>query len=180
MGTPAEYLPRPISEAVINALLVDNGFPEAISIASAKVTAEYYAIYRITVPPNTRSAHTDLILRVSGHHLPRIKTENEVGVMSWVSRNTSIPIPDLVAWDASTDNPLTYEYTLLSRVQGDTLSDIYRSLDESQIRLIIDQLIDFLSQLHTHSWHEIGGFEAHRAGRHCRRPSYGRIILATP
>jgi len=169
MGTPANHLPSPLSEDIINELLITIGLPKAILITSPKVTAQYHAIYCIKVPLNDKSLHTDLILRVSGHHLPTIKTENEVGVMSWILQNTSIPIPDLIAFDATTANPLGHEYTLLSHSQGDTLSEIYSSLGEQQIEQILDQLIDILSQLHEHEWEEIGGL---------RRTDQGDIVVA--
>lgn len=157
MGTPADHLPEPIFEDAINDLLLAVGLPKATKIISPKVTAQYHSIYIITVPPNDKSAHTDLVLRVSGHHLPKIKTENEVGVMSWISNNTAIPIPDVVAYDSSVENPIAHEYTLLSRVEGATLSEIYQSLDDQQIGQILDQLADFLTQLHAHEWNAIGG-----------------------
>ena len=164
MGTPADHLPKLISEDEINALLVAVGLPKATKIVSPQVTAEYHSIYMITVPPNDKLIQTELVLRISGHHLPRIKTENEVGVMSWVSKNTTIPIPQVVAYDASTDNPIAHEYTLLSWVEGATLSKIYHSLNDQQITQIIDQLIDILSQLHAHEWNGIGGLKINNQG----------------
>ncbi|KAK3349257.1 hypothetical protein B0T25DRAFT_569905 [Lasiosphaeria hispida] len=68
--------------------------------------------------------------------------------MSWVAKNTTIPIPDVVAYDASTNNPIAHEYTLLFRADGATLSGIYDSLDEEQLGQILDQLANFLTQLH--------------------------------
>jgi aminoglycoside phosphotransferase (APT) family kinase protein len=164
MGTPANHLPGLISEDAINSLLVAAGLPKATKIVSPKVTAQYHTIYMIDLPPNDKSSHTDLVLRVSGHHLPHIKTENEVGVMSWVAKNTTIPIPDVVAYDCSVDNPIAHEYTLLSRVEGATLSEIYQTLDDKQTSQVLDQLIDFLLQLHAHKWGAIGGLNVNMNG----------------
>lgn len=157
MGTPAKHLPGIISDDAINELLAFVGLPKASKILPANVTAEYHSIYIITLPLNNKASHTNLVLRVSGHHLPQIKTANEVGIMSWISKNTTIPIPDVIAYDASVDNPIVHEYTLLSRVKGETLSDIYPTLSEEQISGILDQLIDILGQLHVHEWDAIGG-----------------------
>ena len=109
IGTLAHHLPKPISENAINALLVGIGLPKATGIVSPKVTAQYHSIYMIKLPPSNRSVHTDLVLRISGHHLPQIKTENEVGVMSWISKNTTIPMPNVVAYEASVDNQVAHE-----------------------------------------------------------------------
>ncbi|KAK0710702.1 kinase-like domain-containing protein [Lasiosphaeris hirsuta] len=165
MGGPADALPQPIAEDDIQALLRSKGLPEATKIVSPKVTAEYHAIYFITVTPCDEShGHSELVLRVSGYHLPTIKTRNEIGVMCWLSQNTTIPIPDLIAYDDSADNPAAHEYTLLSRVNGVTFSDVYDSLDDARMTVVLDQLIDFLVQLHTHSWDGIGGIALNEAG----------------
>lgn len=175
MSTPIDYLPEPLSEDTINKLLVSIGLPRASSIVSPKVTAQYHAIYRVKVPPNDKSPHTDLILRVSGNHLPKIKTDNEVGVMSWVSQHTSIPVPDIVAYSAATANPLGHEYTLLSHCKGDTLSEIYPSLTELQLEQILDQLIDVLEELHKHEWYQIGGLRQLKRKRHEKQ---GKIVVS--
>jgi hypothetical protein len=133
MGTPADYLPQPVPDDDINRLLVTLGLPPADCIQRATVTAEYHGVYLITMPPNNLAEHSELLLRVSGHHLPCIKTENGVGVISWVARNTSIPLPALVAYDSTTANPTGHEYTLLERVSGETLFDIYSSLNDTEI-----------------------------------------------
>lgn len=54
--------------------------------------------------------------------------------MLWIS---TIPIPDVVVYDVSVDNPITHEYALLSRARGATLSEIYQSSDDQQICEII-------------------------------------------
>jgi aminoglycoside phosphotransferase (APT) family kinase protein len=84
--------------------------------------------------------------------------------MSWISKYTTIPIPEIVAYAFTVDNPIAHEYTLLSRVEGATLSDIYQTLDEKQISQILDQLIDFLTQLHAHEWDAIGGLNVSKHG----------------
>ena len=164
MAMPANHLPGLISEDAIHSLLVDAGLPKATKIVSPRVIAQYHSIYVINIPPNNKSSHTDLVLRVSGHHLPHIKTENEVAVMSWIAKNTTIPIPDVLAYDCSVDNPIAHEYTLLSRVEGATLSDIYQMLDDQQTSQVLDQLIDFLLQLQAHEWDAIGGLNVNKNG----------------
>jgi thiamine kinase-like enzyme len=176
MATPKDHLPGPISDDAINQLLLSLGLPKALNIVSPEVAAEYHSIYMITVPQNTKISYGKLVLRVSGQHLPRIKTENEVAVMTWVKQNTSIPIPDLVAFDASsTTNAIGHEYTLLSLVEGTALSEKHQSLTEAQINSILDQLADYLSQLHTHSWNTIGGLRLNAAGE----AILGRIVDET-
>ena len=169
MATPKDYLPGPISDDAINQLLLSLGLPKALNIVSPEVAAEYHSIYMITVPQNTKISYEKLVLHVSGQHLPKIKTENEVAVMTWVKQNTSIPIPELVAFDASsTTNSIGHEYTLLSLVEGTALSEKHQSLTEAQISSILDQL-------HAHSWDTIGGLRLNGAGA----AILGRIVDET-
>lgn len=157
MGTPANYLPPPISTDSINALMESIGRPKPVAVTSPNVTAEYHSIYFLTEPTNGDHDEKELVLRVSGPHIPRIKTSNEVAIMRWVSKNTTIPVPHVLSYDTSVDNAIQHEYILLSRAPGDPLSEIYQSLDDAQISDIIDQLIDILVQLHAVEWKAIGG-----------------------
>lgn len=49
--------------------------------------------------------------------------------MSWIAEKATIPVPDVVVYNHSVNNIIAYEYTLLSRVKGKTLSKIYQTLD---------------------------------------------------
>jgi aminoglycoside phosphotransferase len=100
---------------------------------------------------------TELILRVSGNHISNIKTENEAAVLSWLHKKTNIPVPRVVAYDSSIDNALHHEYILMTRESGESLADVYSSLDPTQMISILDHLIDINAELHKHTWSHIGG-----------------------
>ncbi|KAG9496504.1 hypothetical protein J7337_011280 [Fusarium musae] len=158
MSSPAAHLPPPLPEHAIQTLLQALRLPHATSISNPQMTAQYHSVYFLTLLPTELSrGHSELVLRVAGNHLPEIKTANEIGIMTWLSRNTSIPLPEVIAYDATNQNPIAHEYTLLSRIPGVTLSDIYGSLSDKRQNDIIDQLIDFLMQLQAHPWDGIGG-----------------------
>ncbi|CVL05003.1 uncharacterized protein FMAN_12996 [Fusarium mangiferae] len=158
MSSPADHLPLPLPENAINALLETLRLPLATSISNPKTMAQYHSVYFLTLPPTELSrGYSELILRVAGNHIPKIKTMNEIGVMTWVSKNTTIPLPEVIAYDASTRNPIAHEYTLFSRIPGVTLSDIYGSLSDKQQNDILDQLMDFLTQLQAHKFDGLGG-----------------------
>ncbi|MCJ1343479.1 hypothetical protein MMC31_001673 [Peltigera leucophlebia] len=165
MGTPAQYLPGQIDEASIKALMVSIGLPTPLLIVLPPVTAQYHGIYFLTMPHHGQASPRKLVLRVSGNHLPHIKTANEVAILSWIAQNTTIPVPELVSHDATANNPIAHEYTLLTHAPGVTLSDIWQSLDEGEIRSIIDQLINILVQLHAHEWNAIGGLRINEDGQ---------------
>ncbi|KAF5606678.1 uncharacterized protein FSUBG_5864 [Fusarium subglutinans] len=166
MSSPAAHLPLPLPKDAINALLQSLRLPHATSISNPQMTAQYHSIYFLTLPPTELSrGYSELVLRVAGNHLPEIKTANEIGVMTWLSGNTTIPLPEVIAYDASNKNPIAHEYTLLSRVQGVTLSDIYDNLSDEQMNQIFDQLIDVLTQLQSHPWDGIGGLKLDDRGQ---------------
>ncbi|TDL17717.1 kinase-like protein [Rickenella mellea] len=164
MGTPVDHLPNPLEESSIQALLQSTGLPACSGVTFPKVAAQYHSIYILSFPAPTLvsselTVGEDLVLRVSGHHIPKIKTENEVAVITWIRKNTSIPVPEIVAYDSSCDNPIGYEYVLMSRVSGTSLDKVYKNLTKYQMSDIIDELVDVLDQLHSTSWSQIGGLK---------------------
>lgn len=136
----------------INALMKSLNLAIPLSITTPKVSAAYHTIYILSTPPQT-----EYVLRVCYPMLPSIKTKNEVAILSWVNRNTKIPVPEVFAYSSSADNALGQEYVLLSKEEGETLSDIYTELDEQEKVGVVDQLIDFLLELHSFEWNSIGG-----------------------
>ncbi|KAL1869906.1 hypothetical protein Daus18300_005367 [Diaporthe australafricana] len=175
MGTPAKYLPRVLSDETIQSLLSSLDLPPAEVISPPAATAAYHSIYLLTFPPEFSSklepatarepdGSTTLVLRVSGKHLPRIKTINEVSVMRWVRENTTIPIPAVVRFDASEDNPLGHEFTLLERAAGISVDKVYDQLGAETKHSLVAQLAGYLAQIHAHSFELIGGMQLPREG----------------
>ncbi|KAK2614456.1 hypothetical protein N8I77_001279 [Diaporthe amygdali] len=176
MGTPAMYLPPVLSDGTIQALLSSLSLPAAKVISPLTATAAYHSIYLLNFPPECTSSlepaevrepdgSVTLVLRVSGKHLPRIKTINEVSVMRWVKENTKIPVPAVVRFDASEDNPLGHEFTLLERAPGISVDKVYDQLDTATKHSLISQLAEFLAQIHAHSFDLIGGMQlSHQDG----------------
>ncbi|KAM0247757.1 hypothetical protein ACHAQJ_009718 [Trichoderma viride] len=171
MGTPKEHLPISISEDTIRALIASLCLPPPQSVSSLSTTAEYHSIYVLsfasevaaalspTLLPLPNDDCVQLILRISGHHLPRIKTINEVAVMTWVRQNTRLPVAEVVRFDASTNNPLGHEFTLLQRLPGVAVSDVYDRLSPELLDRLIDQMVDVIHQTHTMSWHGVFGLQ---------------------
>ncbi|KAI3401376.1 hypothetical protein diail_11460 [Diaporthe ilicicola] len=173
MGTPATYLPPVLSEETIQDLLSALNLPAAKVISPLAATAAYHSIYLLNFPPECNSrlepatarepdGSTTLVLRVSGKHLPRIKTINEVSIMRWVKENTTVPVPAVVRFDASEDNPLGHEFTLLERAAGISVDKVYDQLDADSKHSLVAQLADFLAQIHAHSFEVIGGMQLSR------------------
>ncbi|OKL57625.1 hypothetical protein UA08_07313 [Talaromyces atroroseus] len=168
MGGAEEYLPAPFKPEEIQALLDTISLGRPTSINSLKASAAFHAIYILTYEAknlpaglktlyDTSSPFIDLVLRISGDHVPAIKTENEAATLSWISQHTSIPVPSVICYDTTTNNPLNREYIVLTRSPGVTLSDVYDSLTQEQLDDICRQLLKFLAEIHQHSFAQIGG-----------------------
>lgn len=168
MGTPDSYLPPALSADTISQLIVSLDLPTPTSIEPLQVTAAFHSIYLIhfvastpihtsdgsVLPVNTDGSMT-LVLRVSGRQLPTIKTRNEVGVMTWVRQNTTIPIPAIIRYDSTDDNLIGHEFTLLEKAPGKSIDQIYHTLSIEVRTKIVHQLTDYLIELHSRPW---GGY----------------------
>ena len=177
MATKVEFLPPALDEATLRALATSQHLPNPITIKALIVTAEYFSIYVLSFSPEdgkailpslqsrsqtqsqstTTNGSVDLILRVSGNHIPRIKTENEVAVMTWVQESTTVPITAVVRFDATPNNLLGHEFTLLECVPGRGLHEIYDRLSQERLECIVDQIIDIVKRLRQLSWDTVSG-----------------------
>lgn len=157
-----------LSTAAINKLLASLSLPPPETIDNVQVNAAYHSIYNLhftsgdlsgLFPDCSRNGDgtVNLILRVSGNHLPRSKTLNEVACLIWVRKNTRIPVPMLVRFDASVNNPILHEFMLLERAPGISVDKIYEQLDDKAKRYLVAQLTDYLIQLQSHHWTHVGG-----------------------
>lgn len=169
MGTPSLHLPLNISEPTIQRLLSEVGLPKAEVIEPLNATAAFHSIYvlrfseaeYLRILPSNSQDHihtTALILRVSGNHIRRIKTLNEVAVLKWIKVNCpTIPVPEVVRYDAEESNVLGKEFTILECVPGTSVDKIYKDLSEEAKLKLVSQLTDIILELNKHSWHHIGG-----------------------
>ncbi|KAJ2971324.1 hypothetical protein NQ176_g7748 [Zarea fungicola] len=129
-----------VSSATITTLLASLSLPPPLTVEPLQVTAAFHSIYLVHFganagvkdavlhPITTRTRNTDgsltLVLRVSGVDIPHTKTANEVAVLHWLAQNTKIPVPIVVRHDATTDNALGREFTLLERIPGRSVDKI--------------------------------------------------------
>ncbi|TLD34300.1 hypothetical protein PspLS_00085 [Pyricularia sp. CBS 133598] len=165
------HLPPALSDATIRNLSIALGLPEPVAISRLSATAEYHGIYllrfdagsvgHITPPLQTQAidGSATLVLRVSGRHLPGLKTRNEVGCMAWVRSNTTIPVPAVIRYDDTENNALNHEFTLLEKAPGVSVDTIYETLNDAQKRHLVEQLTGYIVQLYDKQWQEpcIGG-----------------------
>jgi hypothetical protein len=198
MGTPSEYLPPALSSDLISRHIQSLGLPAPTEVHPLKVAAQYHSIYIVHYQGDAAAsaiAHSpnlslriesdgslDFVLRVAGRHLPRIKTLNEVGIMTWIRNNTTIPIPLVINFDASEDNLLHHEYTLLEKAPGISIDRVYDDLSQAAKESLVEQLIDYLAQLHEKQWKEgyIGGLTVGPDGSIAKGPMIDEFFWQVP
>lgn len=168
MATESSYLPPALTADTIINFIVSLNLPKPTSIEPLEVAAAFHSIYLIHFSPSVASnipARTEkdgsltLVLRVSGRQLPGIKTLNEVGVMNWVRKNTHIPVPEIVRYDATENNLIGHEFTLLEKAPGVSVDKVYATLDTETKTDMVRQLTEYLIELHSHPWKDgyVGG-----------------------
>ncbi|KAJ6185210.1 hypothetical protein N7519_006511 [Penicillium mononematosum] len=72
--------------------------------------------------------------------------------MTWVRQNTTIPIPAIIRYDSTDDNIIGHKFTLLNKVPGKSIDQIYHTLSIELRSKIVHQLTDYLIELHAHPW----------------------------
>lgn len=68
------------------------------------------------------------IMRISLPVDPRYKVMSEVATMDWVRRITSLPIPMVLIHQPSRNNPIGFEWMLMTKLPGKPFGESYQSL----------------------------------------------------
>ncbi|MCJ1327490.1 hypothetical protein MMC10_004159 [Thelotrema lepadinum] len=164
-----EFLPSEISQTAILALIDSLALPKTIKVDKPGGQGAYHLVYKLQFAPEDLDkvlaplspkhphSRSSLLLRVSGTHLPRMKTENESAILAYVARHTSIPIPTIVRFSSSTKNPLNYEYQLMTISLGDPVDAHFHDFDEERTQIFFDQVAEALRELHSLPISHIGG-----------------------
>ncbi|KAF8512767.1 phosphotransferase enzyme family-domain-containing protein [Gautieria morchelliformis] len=87
-----------------------------------------------------------LVMRVSLPVYPGYKTASEVATLRLVATETDIPVPRVLAFDAS-KNPLGFEWILMQRMPGMQLAARWASLDWEAKVSLVHRLADLMAQM---------------------------------
>ncbi|KAI0188671.1 phosphotransferase enzyme family-domain-containing protein [Xylaria flabelliformis] len=83
------------------------------------------------------------VMRVCLPLCPRTRTEAEVATLSWVSQHTGLPVPRVRAYDSSRNNPLGYEWVLMTKLEGKPLSSCWSSVTMGSKERLVKQIAAF-------------------------------------
>jgi hypothetical protein len=96
--------------------------------------------------PKSNAANEEFILRIprfgeTAHFSP------DFAVLKLVERTTSFPVPKVLQFDETSDNPLSRPYVLQPKFSGESLDILWEKLNHSQRLCIAREIACFLSQL---------------------------------
>lgn len=100
------HLRIPEASLVSATFLGQGAFNKVYVITSSSLTQSY--IFRVTLPVD-----------------PFYKTASEVATLSYIRNHTSIPVADVIAYSASADSQLGFEWILMERVPGVCMQDVW-------------------------------------------------------
>lgn len=90
--------------------------------------------------------------------------ESEVKTMHFIRKNTTIPIPDIIRFDGTTENEIGWPYFIMEFVEGTPVSRLWfdetgkTPLEERRQR-ILDTIAGAMSQLKDFSFNKIGSLQ---------------------
>lgn len=113
----------------------------------------YNRVIGITVPsiPGERSEDglvtgSEYVLRI-----PRAKNseiDQELATLCFVRDRTTIPVPEMIKFDLTCDNPVNEVYNIQPKIPGVRLCDVYMEMSQTERLSIVRQLAQILIQMH--------------------------------
>ena len=107
-------------------------------------------VYEIT------SANMICMMRVSLPVDPYYKTESEVATIEFVRQKTSLPVPQVVAFDSNNENELGFEWMLMEMMPGIPLRKRWRKMSWDAKVDIVNHLVLEHARLFEEHFHKIG------------------------
>lgn len=130
-----------------------------------QTVAEYQKSHKISVSEIHRGISQIYEVRVDNQVLvmrvylpldPENKTLSEVATVNWTRRHTSLPVPNIIAYQASRENAIKFEWTLVEKIQGKSLKDSWRTMQYSVKEQLVQQIAAYFSSSYKHRLLGIG------------------------
>ncbi|KAF2096736.1 kinase-like protein [Rhizodiscina lignyota] len=102
------------------------------------------------------SAQGTFMMRVALPVDPKHKTLSGIATMEFARRNSKCPVPRVVAYDASADNELGFEWILMEFIPGKPLYDVWWTIPWSTKEKLVKQLALYAAQLYAVRFDAIG------------------------
>ncbi|KAI8716149.1 APH domain-containing protein [Fusarium sp. LHS14.1] len=124
---------------------------------SSTIQVAYFAqgafnkLYQVTIEDQPL-----LMLRVSLPVDPQYKTLSEVATIRWVHAVTTVPLPQVITYNSSLDTALGFEWILMTRLDGISLSSAWTHIDLSTKSALVRQFASFEASLFRNQLSGIG------------------------
>ncbi|KAH7882501.1 hypothetical protein F5I97DRAFT_1930447 [Phlebopus sp. FC_14] len=115
------------------------------------VSGTFHKAYLVTLA-DTRQ----LVARVARRFMPRLKTESEIATMHYLREKTNIPVPDVYFYDSNPYNRLGGEYILMSKASGISLSRVYHSMSNEEIKILFKNVASIIIPLFAQRFTHLG------------------------
>ncbi|KAH6972226.1 phosphotransferase enzyme family-domain-containing protein [Ilyonectria sp. MPI-CAGE-AT-0026] len=96
---------------------------------------------------NENHSRQKYVMRVSLQVDPHHKTSGEVATLRWISRCTKVPVPEVIAFDDSSDNEIGFEWILMRLMPGFSAHSKWRKLSMATKKALVEQLAEYQAQL---------------------------------
>ncbi|UKZ93415.1 uncharacterized protein TrAFT101_008329 [Trichoderma asperellum] len=87
-----------------------------------------------------RTSQQQFIMRVSLPVCPRTKTRGEITTLRFLRRATTVPVPEVVAFDDSAENEIGFEWILMEHMPGSPAYNQWQTLTTSQKIALVRQV----------------------------------------
>ena len=114
---------------------------------------------------------------------PRYKTLSETATINYLLSGTTIPIPRVLAHNASTENDLHFEWILMERVMAKDLRHTWPSMDWNAKTALVKRVADVMAQLFLIRFSRIGSLylvdDVHSSPRPIGNHSVTESVMGT-
>ncbi|KAI9167946.1 Nitrilase [Paramyrothecium foliicola] len=93
-----------------------------------------------------KSPAQELVVRVSLPICPKFKTESEVATIKWVRDNTSLPVPEILAFCSDRQSSIGFEWIIMEKMPGKTLADAWGDMIFSAKEALVHHLACFCAE----------------------------------
>ncbi|KXH68561.1 hypothetical protein CSAL01_02218 [Colletotrichum salicis] len=102
------------------------------------------------------SAGQEIVVRVTLPIEPRLKTLSEIATLGWDRQNTSLTVPDILAYTADRAYLIGFEWIIVNKVPGEPLADVWKEIPYSAKEQLVRRIALFFSETFEHQMRAIG------------------------
>ncbi|KAH7079935.1 hypothetical protein BKA63DRAFT_385309, partial [Paraphoma chrysanthemicola] len=143
---------RSISNAVLKNLLLES-LPAGRKKVAARIRGKSGGAYHHVVyldAMDIRAKKEDFVIKIPGHGTPdrwgpeeEYMLVREAETMRYLFNNTTIPVPEIIAYSGTLDNTVGFPYIIMTRLSGQSAANIW--FEQPFGRDIADEAADFPS-----------------------------------